>query len=250
MTELQNKSNQQEESIDLKAIFLTYSYYWYYFIISILFCLFIAFLYCRYSKPIYSVSSTLLIRDDNNSQLGAENLLEGLEIFSGSTNLENEIALINSYTITKQAIEDLGFGISYFKHGTIQKSEVDDMDIITSGSTPPNPAELLDNPRMGQLIKDLQKEYVYIVIDTPPIGLVTDGVSLMKFADINLFVVRHMYSKKKMLSIVNNLFENKRVNNLNIIINDYEYSQSVYDYGYGYGYGGDGYGYYEEDEKS
>ena len=119
MTELQNKSNQQEETIDLKTIFLKYSHYWYYFIISILFCLFVAFLYCRYSKPIYSVSSTLLIRDDNNSQLGAENLLEGLEIFSGRTNLENEIALLNSYAITKQVIEDLGFGTSYFKHGKI-----------------------------------------------------------------------------------------------------------------------------------
>ena len=119
MTEYQNTEKQQEEAIDIKAILFKYSHYWYYFIISILFCFFIAFLYCRYSKPIYSVSSTLLIRDDDNSQLGAENLLEGLEIFSGKTNLKNEIALLNSYTITKQAIEDLGFGISYFKHGKI-----------------------------------------------------------------------------------------------------------------------------------
>lgn len=119
MTELQSKTNQQEESIDLKAIFFKYSHYWYFFIISILFCLFISFLYCRYSKPIYSVSSTLLIRDESNPQLGAENLLEGLEIFSGRTNLKNEIALLNSYTITKQVVEDLGFGISYFKHGKI-----------------------------------------------------------------------------------------------------------------------------------
>ena len=146
---------------------------------------------------------------------------------------------LSTYLINKCSVKEL-----------IQKSEVDAMDIITSGPTPPNPAELLDNPRMGQLIKDLQKEYAYIVIDTPPIGLVTDGVSLMKYADINLLMVRHRYSKKKMLSIANNLFENKRVNNLNIIINDYEYSQSVYGYGYGYGYGVDGYGYYEEDEKS
>ena len=128
MTELQNKSNQQEESIDLKAIFLKYSHYWYYFIISILFCLFVAFLYCRYSKPIYSVSSTLLIRDDNNSQLGAENLLEGLEIFSGRTNLKNEIALLNSYTITKQVVEDLGFvGIKGDSNGD---DNVDILDIM------------------------------------------------------------------------------------------------------------------------
>ena len=112
----------QEETLDLKAILLKYAHYWYYFIISVLFCLFIAFLYNRYSKPIYSVSSTLLIRDDSNSQLGAENLLEGLEIFSGRTNLKNEIALLNSYSITKQVVEELGFGTSYFTHGKILTS--------------------------------------------------------------------------------------------------------------------------------
>ena len=71
----------------------------------------------------------------------------------------------------------------------------------------------------------------------------------MKYADVNLYIVRHMYSKKKMLSIANTLFENKRVNNLNIIINDFQHSQNAYGYGYGYGYGGEGYGYYEEDAK-
>ena len=119
MTVDKHTNQPQEETIDLKAILLKYAHYWYYFIISVLFCLFIAFLYNRYSKPIYSVSSTLLIRDDRNSQLGAENLLEGLEIFSGKTNLKNEIALLNSYSITKQVVEDLNFGISYFKHGKI-----------------------------------------------------------------------------------------------------------------------------------
>ena len=121
---MQNKytDQDQEETIDLKAILIKYAHYWYYFIISILFCLFIAFLYNRYSKAIYSVSSTLLIRDDSNSQLGAENLLEGLEIFSGRTNLKNEIALLNSYSITKQVVEELGFGTSYFRHGKILTS--------------------------------------------------------------------------------------------------------------------------------
>ena len=62
--ENQHTKKQQEETIDIKEILSKYSHYWYYFIISVLFCLFIAFLYNRYSKPIYSVSSTLLIRDD------------------------------------------------------------------------------------------------------------------------------------------------------------------------------------------
>ena len=76
------KPMQQEETIDLKEL-LKYVQYWYYFVISIIFCLFIAFLNNRYTVKEYSVSTTLLIRDDNNTQLGAENLLEGLELFSG-----------------------------------------------------------------------------------------------------------------------------------------------------------------------
>ena len=126
MIENKNTTKLQEETIDLKAILIKYVHYWYYFIISVLFCLFIAFLHNRYSKPIYSVSSTLLIRDDSNPQLGAENLLEGLEIFSGRTNLKNEIALLNSYSITKQVVEELGLGTSYFAHGKILTSSLFD----------------------------------------------------------------------------------------------------------------------------
>ena len=97
---------------------------------------------------------------------------------------------------------------------------------------------------MKELITDLKKDFEYIVIDTPPAGLVTDSVITMKFSDINLYVVRHNYTKRSMLNIINNLHDTKQVENINIIINDYIVSSSSYGYGYGYGYG-NGYGYYE-----
>ena len=84
---MQEKEETQEATIDMKALILKYTQYWYYFVLSILFCGFIAFLNNRYTVPEYSVSTTLLIRDDNNTQMGAENLLEGLELFSGKNNL-------------------------------------------------------------------------------------------------------------------------------------------------------------------
>ena len=83
--------NQSEETINVKEIIFKYTKYWYYFFLSIVLCLFGAFLYNRYSTPIYSGSTTILIRDDSNASLGAENLLEGLELFSGKKNLKNEI---------------------------------------------------------------------------------------------------------------------------------------------------------------
>ena len=133
------------------------------------------------------------------------------------------------------------------KKDIIFKTELQHLNVIPSGPTPPNPAELLEGEKMIELITMLKKDYDCIVLDTPPIGLVTDGVVLMKNADISLFVVRHNYTKIKSLSIVNNLHHQKIIQNLNIIINDFSYEDNSYGYGYGYGYGTNGYGYYEED---
>ena len=70
----------------------------------------------------------------------------------------------------------------------------------------------------------------------------------MKKADVNLYVVRHGYSKTTALNIVNNLYEQEQVENLQIIINDFKNTTSGYNYGYGHAYGSSGYGYYENED--
>ena len=144
---------------------------------------------------------------------------------------------LSSYLINKSDLAEV-----------IEKTEIDTLDVIASGPTPPNPAELLDSNKMKDLIIDLNKTYDYVIIDTPPIGLVTDGVILMQNADVNLYVVRHNYSKAGALNIINKLYEQKQVENVHIIINDFKHTSSGYGYGYGYGYGSSGYGYYENEE--
>ena len=119
-----NNKDLNEEKIDIKGIFLSYTTYWYFFILSVLFFIFLGFLINRYTVPEYSVSSTLLIRDDSNTQLGAENILEGLELFSGKKNLKNEIVILKSYSVTEQIVEELNLGISYFKKGFIISNEL------------------------------------------------------------------------------------------------------------------------------
>ena len=147
---------------------------------------------------------------------------------------------LSSYLINKSTLEEV-----------IENTEIERLHVISSGPTPPNPAELLDSPKMKDLIKELNKVYDYVIIDTPPIGLVTDGVILMQHADVNLYIVRHNYSKTKALNIINNLYSQKQVKNVHIIINDFKHSGYgygyEYGYGYGYGYGTSGYGYYEEE---
>ena len=118
------EKNIEEETINIKGIILYYIQYWYYFILTVLFAISIAFLTNRYTIPEYSASTTLLIRDDNNTQMGAENLLEGLEMFSGKKNLKNEIIILNSYSLAAKVVEELELGISYFEHGFIKSNEL------------------------------------------------------------------------------------------------------------------------------
>ena len=71
----------------------------------------------------------------------------------------------------------------------------------------------------------------------------------MKYTDINLYVIRHNYSKTRTLNIINNLYNQGKIENIHIIINDFKNNTSGYGYGYGYGYGTSGYGYYENEQE-
>ena len=124
MEEKSQKKDNNEETIDLKALVLKYTQYWSYFLLSVFITILFGFIYNHITIPEYSVSTTLEIRDDNNTQLGAENLIEGLELFSGKNNLTNEIIILKSYNITEKIIKELNLGISYFQHGFLQTKEI------------------------------------------------------------------------------------------------------------------------------
>lgn len=134
------------------------------------------------------------------------------------------------------------------KEEVIQKTKFDNLDIILSGPIPPNPSELLNLSKMKEFVNNLKKDYQHIVIDTPPIGLVTDGLILMKHSDVNVYVIRQNFTTKDMVSSFNNLLTKNNLD-INLIVNDIAKDKS--NYGYGYGYGNTyGYGYYEEDSKN
>ena len=130
----------------------------------------------------------------------------------------------------------------------IQQSNVSGIDIIPSGPVPPNPAELLTKPEVVQLLDELKNRYDYIIIDTPPVGIVSDAMMLMNHADVNIFVLRENYSKKEYIKTINEYYSQGKVKNLCILLNDAGNSQR-YGYGYGYNYGYHGYGYYDEEHR-
>ena len=119
--------------------------------------------------------------------------------------------------------------------------------LLSSGIIPPNPAELLSSPRVDIMMKELKEQFDMIIIDSPPIGLVTDAQILTKYADVNLFLVRERYSYKNSLQMVDELLESKKFSNLYIVVNDVLKGASHrygYGYGYGHGYYGSSNGYY------
>jgi capsular exopolysaccharide synthesis family protein len=143
-------------------------------------------------------------------------------------------------------------GVSTFLVGKHELDEIllntnyENLDIIPSGPIPPNPAELLQSFRLELLIMELKKVYDFILIDTPPIGLVTDGTTLLKQADISLFVVRSDYSKKSFASIPDQLVEDHKIKNLYIILNSVSHAGGKYS---SYGYKVYTSGYYSDDDK-
>ena len=139
----------------------------------------------------------------------------------------------------------------------IQRSgKIPNLDIIPSGPIPPNPAELIASAKCDELFAELKKRYDYIIIDTPPIALVTDSLLLMRHSDANLFIVRQGVTNKNAFGGLIKDLEDRGMH-FSIIINGvkaekgYGYGGKNYGYGYGYGYGyayGDASDYYGESE--
>lgn len=136
--------------------------------------------------------------------------------------------------------------------GIIYASNNSNLNVIPGGHVPPNPAELLTSNRMKELMKFVREQYEVIIFDTPPIGLVSDTVELIKYSITPVLIVRQNVTYKKSLDAITEMHHAGKFKNLGIIMNDVNFSK--YDYGsyYGrsYGYGnGSGYGYYDEDTK-
>ena len=121
----------------------------------------------------------------------------------------------------------------------INNTEHKGFDVIGSGPIPPNPIDLIGNPRMEELIQALRQSYSTVIIDSPPLGYVSEYIILMKYTDANLYIVRSDYTNRKSLKRLNKLVAREKVGNFNIVLNDVRPSKesgNYYAYGYGYGY--------------
>ncbi|MBI9066320.1 MAG: polysaccharide biosynthesis tyrosine autokinase [Salinivirgaceae bacterium] len=132
----------------------------------------------------------------------------------------------------------------------IEKSDLQNFDYVTAGPVPPNPAELAAGKQMELLLTKLEDEYDVIIVDTPPVGIVTDALVNLSRANYPIYVMKANVSKRHFIDSINSLIKEKNMDNLSIVLNGVEIHAKRYgSYGYGYGYGyGHGY-YYDDDEE-
>lgn len=178
---------------------------------------------------------------------GKKTILLGLDLrkpkIFDDFSITNEKGVVN-YLIDESTLEEI-----------TTHTHIENLDLITSGPIPPNPSELLMGDKLKGLIDSLKDQYDIIILDTPPLGLVTDALELVQYADATIFMIRLNYTKKGMLQLVNSKYKSGELKNISFVLNffrpksthNYGYG---YIYGYGYGYGVYGNAYHEKDNKS
>lgn len=158
---------------------------------------------------------------------GHKVLLLGLDLRAPSISKELKIkkglGVTNFITDTSLTIDDI----------TNPMNKVDNLDIITSGIIPPNPAQLIMSKRLEKLFSEIESKYDYIIVDTPPVSLVTDTVLLDKFTDLFVYVVRAEKLDKRMLKVPFTLNRDDKLSNMALLINGIKQVNNNYGYGYG-----------------
>lgn len=178
------------------------------------------------------------------SLLNKKTLLIGLDLrkpkLFGDFGYENNKGL-TSYLAGSSNMEDV----------IVPSKKSEYLDIVFSGPIPVNPAELILSKRLEDFMAFAKENYEFVIIDTPPVGLVADAILLAKYCSACIYVVRENYSDKASLKLLNQLNEEKKFPGLSVLVNyatnkSGSYGGYQYGYGYGYGYKSD---YYEFDKE-
>lgn len=126
----------------------------------------------------------------------------------------------------------------------VQPSDINrNLYILPGGTVPPNPTELLARDGLEKAVETLKKNFDYVILDTAPVGMVTDTLLIGRVADLSVYVCRTDYTRKAEFTLINELAENNKLPNLSIAINGLDLQKKKYGYYYGYGKYGKYYGY-------
>lgn len=149
---------------------------------------------------------------------------------SQNLDIDNSVGFSN-YAIGKAELDQI----------LIPSGIIDGFYVMPSGPIPPNPAELVMLPRTKDLFATLKETFDYIIVDTAPVGLVTDAQLLSRYASAVLYIVRHGYTFKQQIKNADEIYRSGKMPKMSLIMNDVKMKAAKYGYGYGYGYYGNGY---------
>lgn len=117
--------------------------------------------------------------------------------------------------------------------GLVRPTNIPGLEVITAGPIPPNPLELVEHERLADLLRQLRGRYDHIIVDASPMGLVSEYVILMRHVDVTLYVARQGVTRRSALRLISEMFQERKVTNVNLLLNDVKPGQG---YGEGYGY--------------
>lgn len=193
------------------------------------------------NKKVISISST--VSAEGKSFLATN--LSGVLAMSKKKVILLDLDMRKAKVNTPFSVKDSSKGMSTIlikKHDwkdCVTETELENFSFIPAGPHPPNPSELLLNGAFEGLLKSLKEEFDYVVMDTPPVGLVTDGIMVMKKSDLSIYVFRANYSKKEFISNLKRTIKINKLQNVTAILNALPSNEKSY-----------GYGYYEDKEKT
>lgn len=119
----------------------------------------------------------------------------------------------------------------------VKTTEIPNLSVVTRGKSPTNPSELLSSNKFKEFLDLIADKFDHVIIDTPPVLAVTDGIIISQFAGVNLVIARYAKTQMKELELTVNRFEQVGVKVNGIILNDIQRSSAGYGYGYNYSYG-------------
>jgi len=178
-------------------------------------------------KTLVSVNLALTIANKN-----------GRALLIGSDIRNPQIQRYDSEPVKRKGLTEYLYDESVNVEDLIHTSTTNpSCDVIYAGSIPPNPQELLSNGRYQKLIEQMSSQYAYIIIDSAPLMLVSDTLSIADTADATLYVVRSGVSKNILISFANDLVRDSKLTNVSFVVNDVSRRAGGYGYNYSYGYG-------------
>ncbi|GAA4168116.1 GumC family protein [Sphingobacterium ginsenosidimutans] len=190
---------------------------------------------------------------------GAGKTFSALNLATTLSYLDKQVVVVDldlrKGTLSSKVGATMGKGVSHYLadaslplSSIIHKSNsANNVDIIPIGTVAPNPVELLLSSRLDEMILTLREQYDYIVVDGVPVGIVADAKIVDRISDLTLFIVRAGKTDRRQLPELENIYRNKQLSNLAVVLNGLKLGAAGYGYGYSYGYG---YGYVDSNKFS